>query len=124
MNRFEAQSHLLGPGNDEGAFLIRQSEKDNVGYVLSGKTRRSDDGGRRKENERRSGVSGLVRREFHFTSETEQDVWVFKRATDANRLAVGLRGQQFVGGHPADGNPRPQETQHHTFIRMNISNCL
>ncbi|XP_073327162.1 protein-tyrosine kinase 6b [Pagrus major] len=35
MNRFQAQSHLLGPGNDEGAFLIRHSEKDNVGYVLS-----------------------------------------------------------------------------------------
>ncbi|XP_056239773.1 protein-tyrosine kinase 6b [Seriola aureovittata] len=35
MNRFEAQSHLLAPGNEEGAFLIRRSEKDNVGYVLS-----------------------------------------------------------------------------------------
>uniref|UniRef100_UPI0037E8F66B protein-tyrosine kinase 6b n=1 Tax=Semicossyphus pulcher TaxID=241346 RepID=UPI0037E8F66B len=35
MNRFEAQSHLLGPGNDEGAFLIRNSEKENIGYVLS-----------------------------------------------------------------------------------------
>ncbi|XP_042346946.1 protein-tyrosine kinase 6b [Plectropomus leopardus] len=35
MNRFEAQSHLLGPGNDNGAFLIRHSEKDSVGYVLS-----------------------------------------------------------------------------------------
>lgn len=39
MSRFEAQSYLLGPGNDNGAFLIRHSEKDNVGYVLSGKTR-------------------------------------------------------------------------------------
>ncbi|XP_038577649.1 protein-tyrosine kinase 6b isoform X3 [Micropterus salmoides] len=35
MSRFEAQSYLLGPGNDNGAFLIRHSEKDNVGYVLS-----------------------------------------------------------------------------------------
>ncbi|KAM3617397.1 uncharacterized protein V6R79_005551 [Siganus canaliculatus] len=35
MNRFQAQSHLLGPGNEEGAFLIRHSEKDAVGYVLS-----------------------------------------------------------------------------------------
>lgn len=35
MNRFQAQSLLLEPGNDEGAFLIRISEKDNVGYVLS-----------------------------------------------------------------------------------------
>lgn len=35
LTRFEAQSHLLGPGNEEGAFLIRQSEKDSVGYVLS-----------------------------------------------------------------------------------------
>ncbi|XP_075331475.1 protein-tyrosine kinase 6b [Odontesthes bonariensis] len=35
MSRFEAQSHLIGPGNEEGAFLIRQSEKDNIGYVLS-----------------------------------------------------------------------------------------
>lgn len=40
MNRFQAQSHLLGPGNDENAFLVRRSEKDNVGYVLSGKARR------------------------------------------------------------------------------------
>ncbi|XP_042263869.1 protein-tyrosine kinase 6b [Thunnus maccoyii] len=38
MNRFEAQSHLLGPENDQGAFLIRCSEKDNVGYVLSVKS--------------------------------------------------------------------------------------
>ncbi|XP_069383747.1 protein-tyrosine kinase 6-like isoform X2 [Paralichthys olivaceus] len=35
MNRFEAQSHLLGPGNEDGSFLVRHSEKDNVGYVLS-----------------------------------------------------------------------------------------
>lgn len=35
MNRFEAQGHLLAPGNDEGAFLIRHSEKEDVGYVLS-----------------------------------------------------------------------------------------
>ncbi|KAE8292656.1 Protein-tyrosine kinase 6 [Larimichthys crocea] len=35
MNRFEAQSHLLAPGNDHAAFLIRQSEKDDIGYVLS-----------------------------------------------------------------------------------------
>ncbi|XP_028266657.1 protein-tyrosine kinase 6-like [Parambassis ranga] len=35
MNRFEAQSHLMGPGNEEGAFLIRHSEKNDVGYVLS-----------------------------------------------------------------------------------------
>ncbi|KAF3860789.1 hypothetical protein F7725_001044 [Dissostichus mawsoni] len=35
MNRIEAQSHLMGTGNDSGAFLIRHSEKDQVGYVLS-----------------------------------------------------------------------------------------
>ncbi|XP_054464529.1 protein-tyrosine kinase 6b isoform X2 [Anoplopoma fimbria] len=35
MNRFQAQGHLLGPGNDNGAFLVRQSEKDHIGYVLS-----------------------------------------------------------------------------------------
>ncbi|XP_047425905.1 protein-tyrosine kinase 6b [Mugil cephalus] len=35
MNRFEAQRHLLGPGNEDRAFLIRHSEKDDVGYVLS-----------------------------------------------------------------------------------------
>ncbi|KAK9515245.1 hypothetical protein VZT92_025906 [Zoarces viviparus] len=35
MNRFEAQGHLLGSGNAHGAFLIRQSEKDDVGHVLS-----------------------------------------------------------------------------------------
>ncbi|KAK2851969.1 hypothetical protein Q5P01_008245 [Channa striata] len=38
MNRFEAQSLLLGPGNEDGAYLIRLSEKDNVGYVLSVKS--------------------------------------------------------------------------------------
>ncbi|XP_026188787.1 protein-tyrosine kinase 6-like isoform X2 [Mastacembelus armatus] len=38
MNRFEAQRHLLGPENKDGAFLLRQSEKDNVGYVLSVKS--------------------------------------------------------------------------------------
>ncbi|KAG9332529.1 hypothetical protein JZ751_014627 [Albula glossodonta] len=35
MNRFEATSHLLALGNSEGAFLVRMSEKDDVGYVLS-----------------------------------------------------------------------------------------
>lgn len=38
LNRLQAQSHLLAPENSEGAFLIRVSEKDNVGYVLSGET--------------------------------------------------------------------------------------
>lgn len=36
LSRFQAQRHLLEPENGEGAFLIRVSEKDNVGYVLSG----------------------------------------------------------------------------------------
>lgn len=53
MNRFQAQSHLLSPGNEAGAFLVRRSEKDNVGYVLSGKTRRRQGGV--KQMERRSG---------------------------------------------------------------------
>lgn len=35
MNRFEAQSHLMASGNEESAFLIRNSEKENVGYVIS-----------------------------------------------------------------------------------------
>lgn len=35
MNRFEAQGHLMGPGNQEGSFLIRHSERNGVGYVLS-----------------------------------------------------------------------------------------
>ncbi|XP_029282042.1 protein-tyrosine kinase 6-like [Cottoperca gobio] len=35
MNRIEAQGNLMGAGNDQGAFLIRHSEKDHVGYVLS-----------------------------------------------------------------------------------------
>ncbi|CAJ1084363.1 protein-tyrosine kinase 6b [Xyrichtys novacula] len=35
MNRFEAQSHLIAPENQDGAFLVRNSEKENVGYVLS-----------------------------------------------------------------------------------------
>uniref|UniRef100_A0A3Q0RTT9 Tyrosine-protein kinase n=1 Tax=Amphilophus citrinellus TaxID=61819 RepID=A0A3Q0RTT9_AMPCI len=36
LSRFETQSHLMAPGNNEGAFLIRESVKDNIGYVLSG----------------------------------------------------------------------------------------
>ncbi|KAL2103279.1 hypothetical protein ACEWY4_000147 [Coilia grayii] len=36
LNRFESQNHLLTPGNPERAFLVRRSEKDEVGYVLSG----------------------------------------------------------------------------------------
>ncbi|XP_039878753.1 protein-tyrosine kinase 6b isoform X1 [Simochromis diagramma] len=35
LSRFEAQNHLMAPGNEEGAFLVRQSEKDDIGYVLS-----------------------------------------------------------------------------------------
>ncbi|XP_062283451.1 protein-tyrosine kinase 6b [Scomber scombrus] len=38
MNRFEAQNHLLTPDNEEGAFLIRCSEKNDVGHVLSVKS--------------------------------------------------------------------------------------
>lgn len=38
MSRFEAQRQLLGAENEDGSFLIRQSEKDNCGYVLSGNT--------------------------------------------------------------------------------------
>ncbi|KAK7884513.1 hypothetical protein WMY93_027636 [Mugilogobius chulae] len=35
MNRFEAQGHLMSPENDVGSFMIRQSDRDSVGYVLS-----------------------------------------------------------------------------------------
>ncbi|KAL1020635.1 hypothetical protein UPYG_G00002720 [Umbra pygmaea] len=35
LNRFEAISHLMSSENREGAFLVRVSEKDNVGHVLS-----------------------------------------------------------------------------------------
>ncbi|KAJ8017249.1 hypothetical protein DPEC_G00015840 [Dallia pectoralis] len=38
MNRFEALSHLMSSENQEGAFLIRLSDKDSVGYVLSVKS--------------------------------------------------------------------------------------
>ncbi|XP_041859201.1 protein-tyrosine kinase 6b [Melanotaenia boesemani] len=38
MSRSEAQSHMIGPQNEVGAFLIRNSEKDRVGYVLSVKS--------------------------------------------------------------------------------------
>lgn len=37
LSRFQAQRFLLEPENEEGAFLIRVSEKDDVGHVLSGK---------------------------------------------------------------------------------------
>lgn len=35
MNRFEAQENLMSPENENGAFLIRESDRDSVGYVLS-----------------------------------------------------------------------------------------
>ncbi|TRY84744.1 hypothetical protein DNTS_027433 [Danionella cerebrum] len=38
MSRTEALSHLMSQGNDSGAFLVRISESDNLGYVLSVKT--------------------------------------------------------------------------------------
>lgn len=38
LNRFEAQSHLQGAANQQGAFLIRYSGNNNVGYVLSVKS--------------------------------------------------------------------------------------
>ncbi|MEQ2209959.1 hypothetical protein XENOCAPTIV_006529 [Xenoophorus captivus] len=38
MSRFEAQNHLMEPANQESAFLIRQSERGGVGYVLSVKS--------------------------------------------------------------------------------------
>uniref|UniRef100_A0A8C6S8J0 Tyrosine-protein kinase n=1 Tax=Neogobius melanostomus TaxID=47308 RepID=A0A8C6S8J0_9GOBI len=38
MNRFEAQENLMSPDNDNGAFLIRESDRDTVGYVLSVKS--------------------------------------------------------------------------------------
>lgn len=38
MSRFEAQNHLMEPTNKEASFLVRQSERDSVGYVLSVKS--------------------------------------------------------------------------------------
>ncbi|CAN9515235.1 unnamed protein product [Ophioblennius macclurei] len=35
MNRLDAQDHLMAPENQDGSFLIRHSERDGVGYVLS-----------------------------------------------------------------------------------------
>ncbi|XP_076840701.1 protein-tyrosine kinase 6b [Brachyhypopomus gauderio] len=35
MNRFESLSHLMSADNGDGAFLVRLSENDNVGHVLS-----------------------------------------------------------------------------------------
>uniref|UniRef100_A0A3B3CAE5 Tyrosine-protein kinase n=1 Tax=Oryzias melastigma TaxID=30732 RepID=A0A3B3CAE5_ORYME len=35
MSRYQAQSHLGSPENEEGAFLIRRSEKDHIGYSSS-----------------------------------------------------------------------------------------
>lgn len=36
MNRIECLSHLLTNQNQDGAFLVRVSETDNVGHVISG----------------------------------------------------------------------------------------
>ncbi|XP_026862828.2 protein-tyrosine kinase 6b [Electrophorus electricus] len=39
MNRFESLSHLLSAENGDGAFLVRLSENDSVGHVLSVRVR-------------------------------------------------------------------------------------
>jgi len=36
MSRFEALSHLMFSGNDNGSFLVRISESDSTGFVISG----------------------------------------------------------------------------------------
>lgn len=36
MSRFEALSHLMFAGNDNGSFLVRISETDSTGFVISG----------------------------------------------------------------------------------------
>ncbi|XP_043972553.1 protein-tyrosine kinase 6b [Gambusia affinis] len=38
MSRFEAQNILMEPTNEEASFLVRRSERDNIGYVLSVKS--------------------------------------------------------------------------------------
>lgn len=38
MDRLQAQKHLMSPDNQNGAFLVRLSVKDGVGYVLSVKS--------------------------------------------------------------------------------------
>ena len=58
MDRFEAMNHLLSPENAKGAFLIRLSEKDSVGHVLSGKER---EGGKEEERKRERGHGGWGR---------------------------------------------------------------
>lgn len=84
MNRFEAQNHLLAPENGHGAFLIRSSEKDNVGYVLSGKTRSRGVMKEAKKTPKKQDERGVwcrwvevdwEKRELHFTSKITQDVF-------------------------------------------------
>lgn len=70
MNRFQAQSHLLAPGNNEGAFLIRCSEKDSVGFVLSGKTKVEETEVKEEGEGEAFGVCGFKQSEFHFSSKT------------------------------------------------------
>lgn len=36
MSRFEALSHLMFAGNNNGSFLVRISETDSTGFVISG----------------------------------------------------------------------------------------
>lgn len=67
MNRFQAQSHLLAPGNNEGAFLIRCSEKDSVGFVLSGKTKVEETEVKEEGEGEAFGVCGFKQSEFHFS---------------------------------------------------------
>ncbi|XP_056588200.1 protein-tyrosine kinase 6b [Triplophysa dalaica] len=35
MSRVEASNHLMSPGNHDGSFLVRISETDNIGHVIS-----------------------------------------------------------------------------------------
>ncbi|KAI7794372.1 putative protein-tyrosine kinase 6-like [Triplophysa rosa] len=40
MSRIEASSHLMSPGNHDGSFLVRISESDNIGHVISVKAQK------------------------------------------------------------------------------------
>ncbi|XP_046895253.1 protein-tyrosine kinase 6-like isoform X1 [Hypomesus transpacificus] len=101
MDRFEAMNHLLSPENAKGAFLIRLSEKDSVGHVLSVKSDKQvkhfkvvEEGGRFHLNQTQSFCTLMDLVEFYST----------------NNLGSLLR----LGEPCAKSEPKPKDLSHST----------
>ncbi|KAG5838594.1 hypothetical protein ANANG_G00225270 [Anguilla anguilla] len=102
INRLEASSQLLASENDEGAFLVRMSERENVGYVLSVKVHNEVKHFKIYQNEEQLYVEKTER----FTSLMDL-VDHFK----SHPLGVSV---QRLGNACAKKEPKPQDLSHST----------